>query len=102
MQFFSCYTSRSDSEDLLNLLVGTKQIFSKDKNIILGMVIIIDLNWAIYQYLPECNNDNAVENTIADELIKKLTFTDVDETAKFCNTIRACQFYHPQAFKEPL
>ena len=46
--------------------------------------------------------DYAVENTVADELIKKLTFTDIDETAKFTNTFRACQFYHPQAFKEPL
>ena len=43
MQFFCCYTSRS--EDLLNLLAGTKLIFSKDKNIVLGMTLIAAANY---------------------------------------------------------
>ena len=34
MQFFCCYTLRS--EDLLKLLTGTKSILSKDQNIISG------------------------------------------------------------------
>ncbi len=42
-----------------------------------------------------------VESTTADELLKKLKFADVNETAKFSNTIHACLYYHPQAFKEP-
>ena len=42
-----------------------------------------------------------VESTVADELIKKLKFADVDEAAKFSSTIRACLYYHPQAFKKP-
>ena len=43
VQFFCCYTSRS--EDLLNLLAGTKLIFSKDKNIVLGMTLIAAANY---------------------------------------------------------
>ena len=35
---------------------------------------------------------------LIDELIKKLKF---DETAKSSDTFHACQYYHPQAFKEP-
>ena len=49
MQFFCCYTSRS--EDLLNLLAGTKLIFSKDKNIVLGMIIINIVAWSCMSML---------------------------------------------------
>ena len=63
--------------------------------------IIIDLIYDLDQNIYHHCIYHAVESTVADELIKKLTFTDIDETAKFSNTIRACQFYHPQAFKEP-
>ena len=41
MQFFCCYTSRN--EDLVDLLAGTKLILSREKNIILGIVIGIIL-----------------------------------------------------------
>ena len=43
---------------------------------------------------------HAVESTVADELIKRLKFADVDENAEFTTTIRACLYYHPQPFKE--
>ena len=43
---------------------------------------------------------HVVESTVADELIKRLKFADVDENAKFTSTIRACLYYRPQAFKE--
>ena len=45
-------------------------------------------------------NLHAVESTVADELIKRLKFADVDENAEFTTTIRACLYYHPQSFEE--
>ena len=104
MQFFCCYTSRS--EDLLKLLAGTKLILSKDKNIMLGMMV----SNALAKFINWCKSWMnhiiiliifVAESTIADDIIKRLKFADVDKTAKFPNTIHASLYYHPEAFIEP-
>ena len=79
----------------LNLVIGKYDSLVKYVHTCIMLVVqIILMHMLSYYYY--C----VVESSVADDLMKKLKFADIDESAKFTNTIHACLYYHPQAFKE--